>query len=47
MHLQRLYRDRLDDGLSALHGPEDHHVLHKALGQAVRWDLIPATLRTP
>src|SRR5215212_9701813 len=41
MHLQRLYRNRLDEGLSGSTVQKMHHVLHKALGQAVRWDLIP------
>lgn len=47
MHLQRLYRDRLDRGISEDKGlsgstvQKIHHVLHKALSQAVRWDLIP------
>lgn len=41
MHLQRLYRDRLDEGLSGSTVQKLHHVLHKALGQAVKWDLIP------
>lgn len=47
MHLQSLYRDRLDRGISEDKGlsgstvQKIHHVLHKALSQAVRWDLIP------
>jgi integrase len=40
-HLQRLYRDRLDSGLSGSTVQKMHHVLHKALAQAVRWNLIP------
>ena len=40
MHLQRFYRDRLDSGLSASTVQKIHHVVHKALAQAVRWDLI-------
>ncbi len=40
MHLQRLYRDRLDAGLSPATVQKMHHVVHKALSQAVRWDLI-------
>jgi integrase len=40
-HLQGLYRERLDSGLSASTVQKVHHVLHKALAQAVRWDLIP------
>jgi len=41
MHLQRLYRDRLDSGLSGSTVQKVHHALHKALSQAVRWNLIP------
>ncbi len=41
LHLQGLYRDRLDSGLSGSTVQKIHHVLHKALGQAVRWSLIP------
>lgn len=40
MHLQRLYREKQDAGLSASTVQKVHHVLHKALAQAVRWDLI-------
>lgn len=40
LHIQGLYRDRLDSGLSASTVQKMHHVLHKALTQAVRWDLI-------
>src|SRR5215208_3146070 len=40
MHLQRLYREKRDAGLSASTVQKVHHVLHKALAQAVRWDLI-------
>ena len=40
MHLQRLYREKLDSGLSPATVQKLHHVLHKALSQAVRWDLI-------
>src|SRR5215210_7788167 len=40
MHLQRLYREKQDGGLSASTVQKVHHVLHKALAQAVRWDLI-------
>ena len=39
--LQSLYRERLDSGLSASTVQKIHHVLHKALTQAMRWDLIP------
>ncbi len=41
LRLQGLYRDRLDAGLSAATVQKMHHVLHKALDQAVRWNLIP------
>src|ERR671916_1667792 len=41
LHLQGLYRERLDSGLSGSTVQKVHHVLHKALAQAVRWDLIP------
>jgi integrase len=41
LHLQGLYRDRLDSGLSGSTVQKVHHVLHKALAQAVRWNLIP------
>ena len=48
LHLQGLYRERLDSGLSGSTVQKIHHVLHKALSQAVRWDLIPpATPRMP
>jgi integrase len=40
MHLQRLYREKQDAGLSASTVQKAHHILHKALAQAVRWDLI-------
>ena len=39
--LQSLYRERLDSGLSGSTVQKIHHVLHKALTQAMRWDLIP------
>jgi integrase len=41
LHLQGLYRSCLDSGLSSSTTQKIHHVLHKALAQAVRWDLIP------
>jgi integrase len=41
MHLQRLYREKQDAGLSASTVQKVHHVLHKALDQALKWDLIP------
>jgi integrase len=41
LHLQGFYRDRLDSGLSGSTVQKMHHVLHKALAQAVKWHLIP------
>ena len=41
LHLQGLYRERLDSGLSGSTVQKMHHALHKSLSQAVRWDLIP------
>src|SRR3712207_3778489 len=41
LDVQGLYRDRLDSGLSPSTVNKIHTVLHKALSQAVRWDLIP------
>src|SRR5215217_5916994 len=41
LHLQGLYRERLDSGLSGSTVQKVHHVLHKALAQSVRWNLIP------
>jgi integrase len=41
LHLTRLYRQRLDSGLSGSTVQKIHHVLHKGLRQAVRWNLIP------
>jgi integrase len=41
LHLQGFYRDRLDSGLSGSTVQKMHHVLHKALAQAVKWYLIP------
>ena len=41
LHLQGLYRERLDSGLSGSTVQKIHHVLHKALSQAVKWNLIP------
>ncbi|HSL01466.1 MAG TPA: site-specific integrase [Rubrobacteraceae bacterium] len=39
-HLQRLYNDLLDSGLSPATVKTVHVVLHKALKQAVRWELV-------
>jgi integrase len=41
LHLQSLYRERMDFGLSGSTVQKLHHVLHKALVQAMKWDLIP------
>jgi integrase len=41
MHLQSFYRGHLDSGLSGSTVQKIHHVFHKALSQAVRWNLIP------
>ncbi len=41
LHLQGLYRERMDSGLSGSTVQKMHHVLHKALAQAVKWTLIP------
>jgi site-specific recombinase XerD len=39
--LQGLYRDRLDAGLSSSTVQRLHAVIHRALKQALRWDLVP------
>jgi len=41
LQLQGLYRERQDSGLSGSTVQKVHHVLHKALAQAVKWSLIP------
>jgi integrase len=41
LDVQGLYRDRLDSGLSPSTVNKVHTVLHKALAQAVKWNLIP------
>ncbi len=49
-HLQRLYASRLEAGLSPATVAHLHAVLHRALGQAARWGLVPrnvAELVTP
>lgn len=40
-HVQALYREKLDSGLSPATVQKIHAVLHKALSQAVRWSLVP------
>ncbi len=39
-HVQRLYSDRLAAGVGAGAVRSSHKVLHRALGQAVRWGLV-------
>ncbi len=49
-HLQRLYAQKLEEGLSPTTVARVHAVLHRALGQAERWGLVPrnvASLVTP
>src|SRR5829696_3518853 len=41
LHLQGLYRERLDLSLSGSTVQKMHHIAHKALDQAVKWNLIP------
>jgi integrase len=40
-HLQGLYADRLRAGLSPTSVLHLHRLMHRALGQAVRWNLVP------
>jgi integrase len=40
-HVQGLYSDKLDSGLSPATVQKIHAVLHKALVQALRWNMIP------
>jgi integrase len=40
-HVQQLYRSKLDSGLSSSSVRYTHAVLHRALKQALRWDLVP------
>jgi integrase len=40
-HVQGLYRNRLDKGLSPATVNKIHAVLHKALKQATRWNMVP------
>jgi integrase len=39
-HVQGLYRDKLDSGLSPATVQKIHSVLHKALAQALKWNMI-------
>ncbi len=41
MHLQGFYRDKLDSGLAPATVNKIHSVIHHALEQANKWDLIP------
>ena len=41
LHVQGFYRDKLDSGLAPASVHKCHTVLHKAVGQAVKWHLIP------
>ena len=41
LHVQTLYREKLDSGLAPRRVIYVHVTLHKALKQAVRWSLIP------
>lgn len=40
-HVQQLYRSKLDSGLSSSSVRYTHAVLHRALKQALRWELVP------
>ena len=42
LHVQALYREKLDEGLSSSTVHKVHNVLHKALGRAVKWSLVPS-----
>ncbi len=44
MHVQRLYREMQDRGLSARTVQYTHAVLHRALKQARRWNMVPANV---
>jgi integrase len=41
MHVQGFYEDRLDAGLAPATVNKLHAILHKALDQAVKWNLVP------
>lgn len=40
-HLQRLYADKLESGLSPTSVRHLHAILHRALGRAARWGVVP------
>src|SRR5215207_3200607 len=41
MHVQGFYQDRLDAGLAPASVNKLHAILHKALSQAVKWNMVP------
>jgi hypothetical protein len=41
VHVQGLYRDKLDSGLSPATVQKLHTVPHKALAQALKWNMVP------
>jgi integrase len=45
-HLQGFYRERLNSGLSSRTVQYLHALLHKALKQALRWELVPRNVAT-
>ena len=45
--IQGMYSGMLEQGLSARTTLHTHRVLRKALADAVRWGLLPGTLRMP
>ena len=45
-HVQALYREKLDSGLSPTTVEHIHTTLHRALKQAMRWGSCRATRRT-
>ena len=45
-HLQGFYRERLDFGLSPRSVHYLHALIHKALKQALRWELVPRNVAT-
>jgi len=45
-HLQRLYAEKLAAGLSPTTVHHLHAILHRALGQAARWGMVPRNVAT-
>src|SRR5215210_6973172 len=43
-HVQGFYRDRLDAGLSPSTVHKMHAILHKALSQALKWNVVPCNV---